>query len=69
MQELTIYSKELLFLLYSELKKKFEIDQTFSFVILGLRRGYGEMVDAADSTELSLGMETYRVVALRFRET
>lgn len=31
--------------------------------------GYGEMVDAADSTRLSLGMETYRVAAPRFRGT
>lgn len=31
--------------------------------------GYGEMVDAADLTRLSLGMETYQVAAPRFRGT
>lgn len=31
--------------------------------------GYGGMVDAADSSRLSLGMETYQVAAPRFRET
>lgn len=31
--------------------------------------GYGGMVDAADSTRLSLGMETYQVAVPRFRGT
>lgn len=43
---------------------------SFSISSLGPKGwGYGGMVDAADSTKLSLGMETYQVAASRFRET